>query len=46
MVKTVRLQDATHTGLKALASYDDTLDAVIQRLIRFYLSKHEKERKK
>lgn len=39
MVKSVRLRDETHTGLKALASYEDTLDDVIQRLIRFYLKK-------
>jgi len=39
MTKGIKIKDETHTGLKALAQYGDSLDSVIQKLIRFYLKK-------
>lgn len=32
-------------GLKALAQYGDSLDSVIQKLLRFYLAKHTESKK-
>lgn len=45
MTSSIRVKDVTHAGLKALASYEDTLDDVIQRLIRFYLKKPSETKK-
>lgn len=43
MVKSIRVKDETHIGLKALRKmtpeHDESLDDVIQKLIRFYLKK-------
>ena len=43
MVKTVKVNDETLVALRALRKFgqvkDDTMDDVIQRLIRFYLTK-------
>lgn len=36
ITKTVRINDSIHKELKALASYDDTLDDVVARLIKEY----------
>ena len=38
MMKMVKIRDETHSGLKSIANYGDTLDGVIQRLINFYLA--------
>ena len=45
MTKGIKIKDETHTGLKALAQYGDSLDGVIQKLIRFYLSKHTESKR-
>lgn len=49
MVKTVRVEDNTLVALRALRRFgevkDDTMDDVIQRLIRFYLTKPAETKK-
>ena len=46
MTKLIKIKDETHSGLKGLAVYGDTLDSVIQRLINFYLKTAPKHAKK
>ena len=45
-MKMVKIRDETHSGLKGLAVYGDTLDSVIQRLIDFYRKTAPKHAKK
>jgi hypothetical protein len=49
MVKTVKVEDSTLVALRALRRFgevkDDTMDDVIRRLIRFYLTKPSETKK-
>lgn len=44
-VRSVRVKNETWMGLRALTDYGSNLDETIQRLIRFYLSKHTDSKK-